>query len=69
MDDVLRPWQRLVGVHLSDRRYLFGDRASLADFGLFGGNAAHFVNDPLCRRWVDCTRPPRPALNRPFPPG
>src|SRR4029434_6331709 len=26
---------------------------SLADFALFGGNAAHFVNDPLCRRWAD----------------
>src|SRR5207245_1697423 len=26
---------------------------SLADFALFGGNAAHFTNDPLCRRWVE----------------
>ena len=53
VDDVLRPWMRLLGAHLTDRRYLFGARPSLADFGLFGGNAAHFVNDPLCRRWTD----------------
>jgi glutathione S-transferase len=33
--------------------YLFGERPSLADFALFGGNAAHFTNDPLCRRWTD----------------
>jgi hypothetical protein len=30
-----------------------GARPSLADFALFGGNAAHFINDPLCRRWVE----------------
>jgi glutathione S-transferase len=53
MDDVLRPWLRVVGAHLDAQPYLFGDRPSLADFGLFGGNAAHFVNDPLCRRWTD----------------
>jgi glutathione S-transferase len=53
MDDVLRPWMRVLGAHLEARPYLFGGRPSLADFGLFGGNAAHFVNDPLCRRWTD----------------
>lgn len=53
VDDVLRPWMRVLGAHLERRPYLFGARPSLADFGLFGGNAAHFVNDPLCRRWVD----------------
>jgi hypothetical protein len=53
VDDVLRPWQRVVGAHLDDRPYLFGERPSLADFALFGGNAAHFVNDPLCRRWTE----------------
>jgi glutathione S-transferase len=53
VDDVLRPWQRVVGAHLARRPYLFGERPSLADFGLFGGNAAHFINDPLCRRWVE----------------
>jgi glutathione S-transferase len=51
--EVLRPWMRVLGAHLADRPYLFGARPSLADFGLFGGNAAHFVNDPLCRRWTD----------------
>ena len=53
VDDVLRPWQRVVGEHLARRPYLFGERPSLADFALFGGNAAHFANDPLCRRWTD----------------
>ncbi len=53
VDDVLRPWQRLLGAHLAGRPYVFGGRASLADFALFGGNAAHFTNDPLCRRWTD----------------
>ncbi len=54
IDEVLRPWMRVLGGHLGDTRpFLFGARPSLADFGLFGGNAAHFVNDPLCRRWTD----------------
>ncbi|HZR83379.1 MAG TPA: glutathione S-transferase N-terminal domain-containing protein [Candidatus Binatia bacterium] len=50
---VLRPWMRVVGAHLDSQPYLFGGRPSLADFALFGGNAAHFANDPLCRRWLD----------------
>jgi glutathione S-transferase len=53
IDDVLRPWMRVLGANLARRPYLFGERPSLADFALFGGNAAHFVNDPMCRRWVD----------------
>lgn len=53
VEDVLRPWQRVLGAHLAHRPYLFGARPSLADFALFGGNAAHFVNDPLCRRWTE----------------
>ncbi len=53
VDDVLRPWMRVLGTHLAERPYLFGGRPSLADFALFGGNAAHFINDPLCRRWVE----------------
>jgi glutathione S-transferase len=53
IDDVLRPWMRVLGAHLETRPYLFGARPSLADFALFGGNAAHFTNDPLCRRWLD----------------
>ncbi len=57
VDDVLRPWMRVLGAHLAHRPYLFGERPSLADFALFGGNAAHFVNDPLCRRWVEADAP------------
>jgi len=53
IDETLRPWMRVVGAHLAAHPYLFGARPSLADFGLFGGNAAHFANDPLCRRWTD----------------
>ena len=57
IDDVLRPWLRVLGARLARRPYLFGARPSLADFALFGGNAAHFVNDPLCRRWADADAP------------
>jgi glutathione S-transferase len=53
MDEVLRPWQRALQAHLAGNPYLFGGRPSLADFALFGGCAAHFANDPLCRRWLD----------------
>jgi glutathione S-transferase len=53
VDDVLRPWMRRLGAHLARCPYLFGERPSLADFALFGGNAAHFTNDPLCRRWTE----------------
>jgi glutathione S-transferase len=53
MDEVLRPWLRAIGAHLDAQPYLFGARPALSDFGLFGGNAAHFTNDPLCRRWLD----------------
>ena len=53
IDDVLRPWLRVLGAHLAARPYVFGERPSIADFALFGGNAAHYVNDPLCRRWTD----------------
>jgi glutathione S-transferase len=53
VDDMLRPWMRVLGAHLERRPYLFGARPSLADFALFGGNAAHFINDPLCRRWIE----------------
>jgi glutathione S-transferase len=53
VDDVLRPWMRVLGTHLAHRPYLLGARPSLADFALFGGNAAHFTNDPLCRRWIE----------------
>jgi hypothetical protein len=53
VEEVLRPWMRLLDRHLAAHPYLFGARPSLADFALFGGNAAHFANDPLCRRWLD----------------
>ena len=53
IEEVLKPWQRCLSAHLETQPYLFGQRPSLADFAFFGGNAAHFVNDPLCRRWTD----------------
>ena len=55
--EILRPWFRVTGTHLAAHRYLLGARPSLADFAFFGGNAAHFINDPLCRRWVDADAP------------
>jgi glutathione S-transferase len=57
VDEVLKPWQRVFAAHLATAPYLFGARPSLADFALFGGNAAHFVNDPLCRRWTEAEGP------------
>ena len=44
---------RVLGAHLDTRPFLFGGRPSLADFAVFGGDAAHFVNDPACRRWAE----------------
>jgi glutathione S-transferase len=57
IDEVLRPFQRALGAHLDTRPYLFGERPALADFAIFGGCAAHFANDPLCRRWLDADAP------------
>lgn len=57
IDEVLRPWLRVLGAHLEDWSYLFGERPSLADFALFGANAAHFASDPVCRRWVEADGP------------
>jgi glutathione S-transferase len=57
IDEVLRPWLRALGAHLAVSPYLCGGRPSLADFAAFGGNAAHFVNDPLCRRWTEAEGP------------
>lgn len=51
--EVLKPWLRVLNDHFAARPYLFGERPSLADFALFGANAAHFSNDPVCRRWSD----------------
>jgi glutathione S-transferase len=53
IEEVLKPWQRTLSEHLTVQAFLFGACPSLADFAFFGGNAAHFVNDPLCRRWTD----------------
>jgi glutathione S-transferase len=57
IDEVLRPWCGVLGAHLERSSYLFGARPSLADFAVFGGNAAHFANDPACRRWLDADAP------------
>jgi glutathione S-transferase len=57
VDEVLKPWLRVLGAHLARRRFLFGERPSLADFAVFGGNVAHFINDPVCRRWVESEGP------------
>jgi glutathione S-transferase len=53
----LLPWQRALGAHVSAHGFLLGGRPSLADFALFGGNVAHFVNDPVCRRWTEEVAP------------
>ena len=55
--EILRPWLRVTGAHLRSHRYFLGARPSLADFAFFGGNSAHFINDPQCRRWVDADAP------------
>ena len=52
MSEVVTPWFAALGGHLGEG-YLFGDRPSLADFAVFGANAAHFVGDPYCRALVD----------------
>lgn len=57
INEIVRPWFQAFGDHLGSRPYIFGERPSLADFALYGGNAAHFINDPQCRRWVDADAP------------
>ena len=57
VDEVLKPWIRVLGRHLRSEAYVLGDRPSLADFAIFGGDAAHFTNDPLCRRWTEAEGP------------
>lgn len=52
MNEVVAPWFDALEGHLGDG-YLFGDRPSLADFAVYGANAAHFVGDPVCRDLVD----------------
>jgi len=53
----LMPWQRALGAHVQAHGYLLGGRPSLADFALFGGNIAHFINDPVCCRWIEESAP------------
>lgn len=53
----LLPWQRALGRHVGAHGYVLGGRPSLADFALFGGNVAHFANDPACRHWTEETAP------------
>lgn len=57
IDQVLKPWLRVASAHFAHWPYLLGERPSIADFAIFGGSAAHFVNDPLCRRWADAEGP------------
>ena len=52
MSEVVVPWFRALDDHLGTG-YLLGERPSLADFALFGANAAHFVGDPYCRELAD----------------
>jgi glutathione S-transferase len=49
----LRPWLRALAAHVEKHGYLLGGRPSLADFAFFGGNVAHFINDPVCRRMTE----------------
>ena len=53
VEDSLRPWLAALSTHLAGHGYLFGARPSLADFAFYGGNAAHFVNDPTVRRLTE----------------
>lgn len=57
IQESLVPWQRAYAAHLASHRHLLGERPSLADFAFFGGNAAHFLNDPWCRRLHDSVAP------------
>jgi glutathione S-transferase len=53
VEESLKPWLAAMSAHVGEHGYLFGARPSLADFAFYGGNAAHFVNDPLCWGWVE----------------
>lgn len=53
MSEVLVPWMRALDVHLAEGGYLLGGRPSIADFAVFGANAAHFMGDPYCRELTD----------------
>ena len=53
VQESLVPWQQAFATHLAAHGALLGGRPSLADFAFFGGNAAHFINDPWCRRLTE----------------
>ena len=53
IDESLKPWQRAFGEHVQQHGYLLGARPAMSDFAFFGGNAAHFANDPVCLRWSE----------------
>jgi len=56
MGEVVAPWFTALQAHLGEG-YLLGGRPCLADFAMFGANAAHFVGDPQCRDLVDVHGP------------
>lgn len=58
VQESLVPWQEAFAAHLAVEPHLLGGRPSLADFAFFGGNAAHFVNDPWCRRLTESVAMP-----------
>lgn len=58
VQESLVPWQAAFGAHLDAQDFLLGGRPSLADFAFFGGNAAHFINDPWCRRLIESVAMP-----------
>ncbi len=53
ISESLRPWQRVFGAHVANHGFLLGGRPAVSDFAFFGGNAAHFTNDPVCLRWSE----------------
>lgn len=53
MSEVFVAWLRVLDAHFEANSYLLGERPCLADFALFGANAAHFVGDPYCRALAD----------------
>lgn len=58
VQESLVPWQTAFAAHLTDHAALLGGRPSLPDFAFFGGNAAHFINDPWCRRLTESVAMP-----------
>ena len=53
MSEVLVPWMQALESHFGSSGYLLGERPCIADFALFGANAAHFIADPYCRDLAD----------------